>query len=202
MALTNLRMHNAWSFVRASPYMNLYFTGILFFLKQDFESLYFAVIMCISAISNSIFKKIFKSIYSSFGIDEVPVLGKGVRPKGATNCGAFLKFPDKESSSYGMPSGHSQSIWFFVSYIILCMYDKHNTLFNTKHLNDKVKFVSIFLLIFFAFLTSYSRVVIEKCHTIQQVLVGAIFGIVMAYVAFIIKDKIHKVLNKHLDVKK
>jgi len=202
MALNDLRMHPVWSFIRASPYMNLYFTGILFFLKQDFASFYFAIVTILVAMSNSVLKQIFRSIYSLLGINEAPILGKGGRPKGATNCGAFLKFPDTESNTFGMPSGHSQSIWFFVSYIILSMYDKHNTLFNTKHLNDKVKFVSIFCLIFFAFLTSYSRVVIDKCHTIQQVIVGAIIGIIMAYVAFILKDKIHKILNKHLDVKK
>ena len=118
MALNNLRMHPVWSFIRASPYMNLYFTGILFFLKQDFASLYFAIVTILVAMSNPVLKQIFRSIYSLMGINEAPILGKGGRPKGATNCGAFLKFPDTESNTFGMPSGHSQSIWFFVSYII------------------------------------------------------------------------------------
>ena len=66
-----------------------------------------------------------------------------------------------------MPSGHSQIAWLFTTYKILNLEDKN------------FKPISLFL-IGLASLISYSRVYWSNCHTIQQVILGAIFGIILA----------------------
>ena len=83
------------------------------------------------------------------------------------NCGLFIN--NKESTSYGLPSGHSQIAWLFTTYKILNLEEKNS------------RPISI-LLIGLATLISYSRVRWAKCHTIQQVVLGGVFGIILATV--------------------
>ena len=50
-----------------------------------------------------------------------PIIGSGARPKGAVDCGLMRSGTKKKCTSYGMPSGHSQSSLFFSTYMILTL---------------------------------------------------------------------------------
>jgi len=199
MALTSSRLTNFWSLIRATPMMNLYFLGLNFANNLNFDSLYLFITYIICVFLNHILKNLFKIIYNLFNVKEIPILGRGIRPDGATNCGTFLFYPDKPATSYGMPSGHSQSIWFLVTYLILIIKDKKINLFEkriNKKYNEVIKYTSICGLLFLGLLVSYSRVEIEGCHTKEQVILGGLFGIIFGYIAFIFKDIINLIFNR------
>ena len=99
------------------------------------------------------------------------VVGYGKRPNGAKNCGVFKD--DKKAISYGIPSGHSQSAMACPSYI----------LFN--HMYDNVNV--IILLYILGACVMASRVYFN-CHTVQQVLVGGLFGVLFAYIFTMYKE--------------
>jgi membrane-associated phospholipid phosphatase len=69
--------------------------------------------------------------------------------------------------SFGMPSGHSQAIFYTVFFIYLALRDIYVTLF----------FISI------ALLTAYQRVLFND-HTILQVIVGIVVGILFAFLIY------------------
>lgn len=83
-----------------------------------------------------------------------------------TLFGEEKKMPveDIKYVKYGMPSGHSQHVWFFVTFMYLAL---------------KNMWVNI-LFFLIACITSVQRVV-YKNHSTKQVIVGAIFGIIIAY---------------------
>jgi len=68
---------------------------------------------------------------------------------------------------FGMPSGHSQSSFFSTTFIFLSLK------------NIRI----VFLYLFLSFITIYQRVKYNY-HTIFQVIVGAIVGIIFAYIMF------------------
>ena len=102
-------------------------------------------------LKNNIFKPL-------MGNKNFPILGKGTRPPGAKNCSYFSN--GKLAKSYGMPSGHAQSIAFFLT---------HELTYN--HYTTLQKILLIVLCIYMI----YSRVKLG-CHTSQQVIVGSILG--------------------------
>ena len=61
-----------------------------------------------------------KNIWNKFNVKSLPLIGIGERPKGAYGCSSFLSVDDIKnetlSSSYGMPSGHSQLAWLIIGY--------------------------------------------------------------------------------------
>lgn len=103
-----------------------------------------------------------------------PFIGQGTRPSGAKNTGIFSN--NKLSTSYGMPSGHSQGIGFFLFYELL--FKKYDTIGNIIFI-----ILSIYLL--------YSRVRLN-CHTPQQVLIGFLIGSLCAYCMFLLIKKSKK----------
>ena len=67
-----------------------------------------------------------------------------------------------ELQKYGMPSGHSQIIWFILFYK------------PKKDLQHLIGFI-------IALLSSYQRI-ITKNHYLDQVIIGSIIGIILAYI--------------------
>ena len=90
------------------------------------------------------------------------------------------------STSYGMPSGHSQNAAFFSSYVILNLLN--NPFTNSVKIYGTVIFISLSIGIM------YSRVIL-KCHTVQQVIAGGLIGSVLGSIYFKNKDKIKKLIN-------
>ena len=77
--------------------------GILF--RQPI-SIYFGVLIMILDVVNRGIKHGLKTLYGDR--EELPILGRGVRPEGAKHCGSFIDpSEDGNPSSFGMPSGHA-----------------------------------------------------------------------------------------------
>jgi membrane-associated phospholipid phosphatase len=78
----------------------------------------------------------------------------------------------KTSNAYGMPSGHSQNVFFSVTYLYL----------TTKQL------YWTFIGLIIGILTIFERWYFHN-HTIRQLIVGAILGCILAYLMVLVKDK-------------
>lgn len=88
-------------------------------------------------------------------------------------------------SEYGMPSSHSQFMWFFASYML------YFTFIRLQYANSKAfkeffwKVAGAVLCIAIACIVSYSRIFLQY-HTWKQVIYGALFGIIIGTIWFII----------------
>ncbi|XP_076763668.1 dolichyldiphosphatase 1 [Xylocopa sonorina] len=86
---------------------------------------------------------------------------------------------------YGMPSTHSQFMWFFATYttLFICIRLHHNN--NSSILEKFWRITVIATCIIIAILVTYSRVYLLY-HTSSQVLCGALIGIILATIWFTI----------------
>lgn len=124
-------------------------------------NLYLFVGACLSIILNFALKEfIFRPLYK--GTNIASVIGPGERPSTGI-CKINPKI------SYGMPSGHSQFIWFIATLLIMIL---------TVHGNTSYKYIIIPGIIALAMYVSYSRIHVSECHYTNQVIVGAILGII------------------------
>jgi len=190
---------------RTSPVV---FPIILLFnciLSPSFESFYMFIMYFLVMLSNFFAKLVvFKPIYKLFGKPKLPFLGLGSRPDGAKSCKFTLD--DKIALSFGMPSGHSQLAWTVAIYFLFKIIYKFK---NDKDDKDKdktdnkatiiMKYIwlclSCILLIGIATYISYSRVYIEGCHTIQQVIVGGILGFLGGFLLYYFEDDLKQALK-------
>lgn len=200
------RTKTMWNVIRATPSTYLVFVSAFFLLKPSKLSLYLLISYGAILVSSKIFKKISERFYDITVGKNNPIwlLGLGRRPDGATDCASFLKFDKTPAMSFGMPSGHSMTTWTVVTYLLLCLYEyTHsnnidinnknsilNDFTNNKTINNTYIFLLVVILISFATMVSYSRVPIENCHTIQQVIVGGIIGIVMGCLIYFVQRKV------------
>jgi len=169
------------------------------FFVQDFSRFYPAAILVFSLLSgdlylfivlligeqlNHIFKyQITKPI---MGNKKYPIIGIGKRPDGAVDCGLYRTGDKKKcpTTSYGMPSGHSQSALLFSTYNILNLIKNNNK-------NPLLYCINVF----FALFIPWSRVN-AKVHTVQQTIIGGALGIGLGYFFFDMKPKILKLIIK------
>ncbi len=181
-------------FAQTSPHF-LPIYSILFGLLGT--NLYLIILGCLlysNAIFNKILKHIFKYIYEKLKVDSLPILGKGIRPKGAINCGSMptLKSYTRLSKSFGMPSGHSQNVWFLFGFGLLYLIKKfRNNTFPFKHqiLNTILFSVSIILFLGISIYISSTRI-LKGCHTLQQVVLGGLIGFILGCIGFLLTDYI------------
>ena len=88
------------------------------------------------------------------------VIGKASpRPEGATNCNLWCN-DGNQSGQPGMPSGHSANVSFFAGYY----WQQTNNIIIRS------------LLVMYAGIIMLSRY-LKKCHTINQIIAGTIFGL-------------------------
>lgn len=189
-----------WSFFRAFPFFYLIFLFITgFSIPNEKYNLYEAYFYIFTEIINASLKSIFQKIYQNFDILDLPFIGRGLRPIGANNCGFFLNSNIDISKTFGMPSGHSQFAWTFASISILKIIHENSNIINKNRnkTNNINKIFRITFIILFASLSSYARVSVENCHTTGQVIVGALFGIILGYVGFNLLYKNN--YNKNID---
>lgn len=157
-------------FARAYPALCIIYALLM-------RDLYFIVYLVTSNFLNGFFKyQIAKPI---MGDKEYPILGKGTRPPGASHCGIWKDPPNYKTKSYGMPSGHAQEATGFATYIILDNLSKGGNILNITNI----------IVIFFALFIPYSRVYLN-CHTIQQVIIGGIIGIIMGMIGWHLRPTI------------
>ena len=123
---------------------------------QGYEKILFPLTLVGSEIISRILKYVSKGLLNDYG----------ERPHGATNCGIFVS-PlncNKMAISYGMPSGHAQFMWTAATYQFL--------------LNKPASSIYIGL----ALTVSISRYYLG-CHSIDQIIVGMIAGIIVGYIS-------------------
>jgi membrane-associated phospholipid phosphatase len=89
------------------------------------------------------------------------------RPKGAKDCGAFIDCTNEKDGSMGMPSGHSMSISFFITFLILTSYSKK-------------RYINYILGILLAILVMSQRWWVG-CHSLLQIIIGGVIGIFLGW---------------------
>ncbi len=163
------------------PIMIILLLIILYVIFKKKDILVLLILSLICDIFNRILKEgIFRNIYKYYNTDYLPILGKGNRPDNAKSCSCLNII--NENKLFGMPSGHTQIITFISTYIILNMIYK---------LNFKIKNIIIFILILIILIliviyVMFTRVYITYCHTIRQVLIGGLIGLLFGIVSFYI----------------
>lgn len=178
-----------------SPLLFLILLLINFFLYSTYNSGYILISYILIVASNFILKNVIaKPIYTALGTNYIPLIGIGNRPSGSSR--SVFTFNSIINESFGMPSGHSQIAWFMATYIILQIINNWLDNETTTYFKYFIYFRYIWLTILFILVLcssiyiSYSRVYIEKCHTIQQVLIGGIIGIICGFIVYYFQNKI------------
>lgn len=169
-----VRQSQFWSAIRAAPIFVPAFALFNLVYHPSEQSANFLIGTGIVYVTNQMAKYIFRYLYAIPWLEPIlhRILGRGSRPDGASNTSSFLVYPNKPSTTYGMPSGHSQTAWFFASYIAA-------TVFLNRSATVTHKAIASVIVIGYAMLVSYSRVYIDKVHTLQQVILGGILGILI-----------------------
>jgi len=185
---------------RTSPVIFAIMLLKLCIIQPSFNTFYVFIMYLMVMFSNFFLKNlIFKPIYKLFNSSKLSFLGLGSRPAGANSCKFTLD--KKPATSLGMPSGHSQIAGAVATYIICkLIYNILNNKYDDKDTIIKVRnyiwfCVSFIFSIVFSIYISYSRVYIEGCHTIQQVIVGAMFGIGCGFLIYYFEDNVKKALK-------
>ena len=119
----------------------------LLIFKNDF-----CAVMLIGALLNAVNGKVLKLI-----------LGQN-RPNTSTK------------SSYGMPSSHANSLFYFVSFLSFAAYDKYGL---------RVAAMTFLLTFLYSYSVCYCRVHLRRDHTWLQVIVGATFGSLVGACAYL-----------------
>ena len=113
----------------------LIFTTFILCITYNISLSYPIKLFLNDAISNDFLKHfVFQNIMKD---KTLPILGRGLRPEGAKNCGPFRDnffnktIATKLAESYGFPSGHSQSAGFFMTFIFV-HFNKNPIIFFTS----------------------------------------------------------------------
>ncbi|XP_030853558.1 dolichyldiphosphatase 1 isoform X2 [Strongylocentrotus purpuratus] len=88
-------------------------------------------------------------------------------------------------TEYGMPSSHSQLMWFFATYTVLFIYIRLHQPNSNLFIEQVWRHLAAIGVILVALLVSGSRVYL-KYHTVRQVVCGGLLGILLAVPWFII----------------
>jgi membrane-associated phospholipid phosphatase len=179
--------------LRAMPVMTVFYSAVNIIQNPCYKSIILFIALIYDKIFNVSLKTLSEYLYDLYGKDEIPKLGRGKRPKGAKNTSCFLKYPEQISTSYGMPSGHSQNAWLFATYLIMnILYNPSyinnlldNNIIENKRIINYLKICSVIIIVVIASMVSISRV-IERCHTIQQVVIGGIIGSLLGYSTYLL----------------
>ena len=171
---------------RAFPLITMVSPLLGYFLTNEIDLLLLSITLLLNDGLNHFLK--YNIVRPLMGNKRYGILGSGARPKGAKDCGLFVgcKDPLSKKESYGMPSGHSQNVMLFSTYAIL-------TLMNGNY-TDRMKNIGYVLFSLLAIGIMYSRVYL-KCHTVQQVIIGGVIGLLLGYLYYNKKDEIKKKLK-------
>ena len=149
--------------------------------QNNLRILFFAICCVATLLGNVVLKHISKLLLPKTS----KLLGRVHRPIGAKNCGVLVNCASPVVDHHiGMPSGHSQLAWMICGYILLNIWEDELNLVDDKKYKTKEQYIyyivlSIFLVLM-SLVVSISRVEM-KCHTLQQVSIGGLIGIVSSY---------------------
>ena len=147
-------------FSREFPFIVNVFSFLISMLMGDIKTFYFAILILLTGIINTALKETTRLF---MGKKSWGIFGKGIRP-------TTKKF-GRGRGTYGMPSGHSQIATTFSAYWSSYLMDT----------NYVYKYVSIGILAALSLLIMYSRVVWERAHTVQQVIMGGLIGCMIGH---------------------
>ena len=133
---------------------------LLFIITKKQHIIFLLILLICSEMLNSFFKNISERIMKN---NNFPIIGKGTRPL-------------PKLKSYGMPSGHSQYMATFSTFLVLLIY-------NSNTINKNHKIIYYIVLSLMTIYVMYERVY-EKFHTIQQTIVGMFIGILIGFIGF------------------
>lgn len=176
-------------FFRSIPFTLPFIVGAFFIFSNDPYLFYFVCGMIICQLFSPYIKHIFTFIELNiikYNHNDIPIIGRFIRPQGANNCGSFYKSPDNISTTSGMPSGHSILAGFTSIYLYYYLIDKYKI---KKQYHD----ILLIICLLFTVYTMYTRILFN-CHTIQQTIIGAIIGMIYGYYYYIF---INKILQKN-----
>jgi membrane-associated phospholipid phosphatase len=162
------------NFGRSGPFILIAFASYLLWNKSNLF-FYYQIGVIISAILNLVLKGILKQPRPSEDLKEFNLAIK--------NGHRFVFKNGIPHDIFGMPSGHSQSVMFTVTYIS----------FALENLKISLSFL------FIALLTMVERV-IDNQHTFMQIVVGGLTGVVYGYLFYYFaQQKIKGVINEKPD---
>lgn len=155
---------------QTSPYV-IGFCGVIMalFAKSPIAYQFVVTYLVIGVFTNWIIKEILKLFFSGH-----PAFERPTPPP--TGCGVFDDCAQKKKTNrtFGMPSGHAQSIAFAAMFAT--MYILQNDTYSRK----VVWIAGVWL---FAAFVMWSRVHIG-CHTTLQVVVGGLIGALFGYLCY------------------
>nr|XP_005992168.1 PREDICTED: dolichyldiphosphatase 1 [Latimeria chalumnae] len=93
------------------------------------------------------------------------------------------------TTEYGMPSSHSQLMWFFSTYLICFAFPRMHQTNNARFLDLLWRHILSVCLLTVAFLVSYSRVYLMY-HSHSQVVYGGVAGSIMGVAWFIFTQEV------------
>jgi len=185
---------------RTSPVVLTLIMILYAMMIPSFNSFYLVILVLLTNIFNAFLKyAVMKPLYKWSGSNDLFLLGIGSRPKGAMSC--QFAIDSTKATSFGMPSGHSQIAWTIGTYLICRLICRFIDNLNKQKVNSKPAeiimdniwiFISVIVILGAMIYISYSRVYIEGCHTIQQVSVGGIVGVILGFLAFYFEDDIKR----------
>ena len=197
------RLKTLPTLARTSPVLQTLIMILYAMMQPGFNSFYLVILVLLTNGFNAFLKyAVMKPLYKWSGGNDLFLLGSGSRPSGAMSC--QFAIDGKKATSFGMPSGHSQIAWTMGTYLICRLINRfinninqisnqnNNTTLATIILDDIWIFISIGIILGAMIYISYSRVYIEGCHTIQQVSVGGIVGVVLGFLAFYFENDIKR----------
>ena len=174
---------------RISPIIYIILGLINCIVNPTYNASYiFIIILALFPINWVIKHLIVLPLYNVLGKTTIPIIGLGKRPQGATSCNIILELDNKIATSFGMPSGHSQMAWTLGTYLICRIINNwYNKEYNKeKEGKNKTEstvlgyiwlILSVLIILTIIIYISYSRVYIDGCHTIQQVIIGGLLGV-------------------------
>lgn len=178
-----MRQSAFWNSIRATPVLVPVAGVLMMLLSPSVMAGGFTIGAVASTPINALLKILFKWLHYQINGDYkgTTFLGQGPRPVGAKGSGCFLEFPLKKSTSWGMPSGHSQLAWYVAGFLIGYIFIWRQHLFTTTH-----KAIACVVVILAALIVSFSRVWVDGVHTPGQVLVGGIIGFILGLITITI----------------
>lgn len=123
-------------------------------------------------------------IFSLFVNQTLKRLIKELRPSGPVKFLNSDKF-DNKATIYGMPSGHSQHLFFSTMYLYLTISNFYPWVLVTCSI--------------IGILTMIERYYFRN-HTIRQLVVGAVVGVVVAYVVWFAREKVKPIIEPKIKI--
>lgn len=80
-----------------------------------------------------------------------------------------------ERETYGMPSSHANSLFYFVGFLSTAAYN---------HLDIRLWLLVVLGTSMYSVAVCYCRVYIDKVHTIPQITVGTLLGVTTGYMSY------------------